>query len=108
MKTVKFRDYLVPFVLSGEKNSTWRLFDDKDLNVGDDIELQVLVTNNPFAIAKITEIVEKPFKELTDDDKAGHETFDNDDMYSTYSKYYKTKVGPETNVKIIRFELVNK
>ncbi len=99
----------MPLVLSGEKNSTWRLFDDKDLNVGDEIELQVFVKNKPFATARITEIVEKPFKELTDDDKAGHEIFDNDeDIYATYSKYYKTEVGPETNVKIIRFELTNK
>jgi mRNA interferase MazF len=31
MEIVKFRDYLVPFVLSGEKTSTWRLFDYKEL-----------------------------------------------------------------------------
>ena len=35
MKLVKFRDYLVPLVLSGEKDSTWRLFDDKGLSEGD-------------------------------------------------------------------------
>lgn len=39
MKTIKFRDYLVPLVLSGEKNSTWRLFDDKDIQVGDTVQL---------------------------------------------------------------------
>ena len=45
MKVLKFREYLVPLVLSGEKDSTWRLFDDKDLSVGDEIELQVFVSN---------------------------------------------------------------
>ena len=69
MKVLKFRDNLVPLVLSGEKNSTWRLFDDKDLTVGDDIELQVFVTNNKFAEAKIVEVIEKRFGDLSDDDK---------------------------------------
>jgi hypothetical protein len=39
MKTLKFRDYLVPLILSGSKTATWRLFDDKDLAKGDAIQL---------------------------------------------------------------------
>jgi hypothetical protein len=35
MKGLEFWDYLVPMVLSGEKDSTWRLFDDKNLSVDD-------------------------------------------------------------------------
>ena len=35
MKTLKFASHLVQKILSGEKTSTWRLFDDKDLQVGD-------------------------------------------------------------------------
>lgn len=62
MKVIKFRNYLVPLVLSGEKDTTWRLFDDKDLSVGDDIELQIFVKNEPFAYGKITKVIEKPFK----------------------------------------------
>lgn len=109
MKTAKFRDYLVPLVLSGEKDSTWRLFDDKDFRVGDTVELLEFVTKKPFAVAEITEVIEKPFKDLTDEDKAGHETFAGDEeMYATYSEYYKTAVGPETTVKVIRFKLINK
>lgn len=106
MKVLKFRDNLVPLVLSGEKNSTWRLFDDKDLTVGDDIELQVFVTNNKFAEAKIVEVIEKRFGDLSDDDKKGHEEFEDDsEMYATYTKYYDVQVDSSTLVKIIRFEL---
>lgn len=106
MKTLKFRDYLVPLVLSGEKDSTWRLFDDKDLRVGDDIELRVFVTNKLFAKATITRVIEKKFGDLTASDKEGHETYkDDSEMYAEYTKYYQTKVGPDTVVKIISFEL---
>ena len=108
MKLVKFRDYLVPLVLSGQKNSTWRLFDDKNLSVGDDIELREFGKDDSFASAKIIKVIEKPFGELTDDDKEGHETFSNDEeMYKTYSGYYNTDVTSDTNVKIIWFELTN-
>ncbi len=106
MKILKFRDNLVPLVLSGEKNSTWRLFDDKDLSVGDDIALQVFVTNKKFAEAKIVEVIEKRFGDLSDNDKNGHEGYKGEsEMYATYTKYYGTKVDSNTLVKIIRFKL---
>ncbi|HUD05388.1 MAG TPA: ASCH domain-containing protein [Candidatus Saccharimonadales bacterium] len=106
MKVLKFRDYLVPLVVSGEKDSTWRLFDDKDLTVGDDIELRVLITNKPFAKAKITKVIEKRFGDFTENDKQGHEKYNsNDEMYAEYTKYYKVPVDSSTIVKIIWFEL---
>lgn len=109
MKLVKFRDYLVPLVLSGEKNSTWRLFDDKNLSKDDVIELREFGKNTSFAKAKIIHVIEKPFKDLTDSDKIGHEVFENDrTMYETYSGYYNTLVDGNTKVKIIWFELLEK
>lgn len=39
MKTLKFRDRLAQLVLSGEKYVTFRIFDDKDLQVGDELLL---------------------------------------------------------------------
>lgn len=106
MKILKFHSNLVPLVLSGKKTSTWRLFDDKNLSVGDDIVLRVFVTNEKFAEAKIIKIIEKPFGKLTNEDKLGHEEYkDDDEMYATYSKYYKQSVGPKTPVKIVWFKL---
>lgn len=108
MKTIKFRDYLVPLVLSGKKISTWRLFDDKDLSAGDVVELQVFVTKEVFAKARIERVVVKPFKMLNTQDKAGHESFASDlEMYKTYSEYYQVKVDGDTPVKIIWFELLS-
>lgn len=106
MKVIKFHKDLVPLVLSGEKKSTWRLFDDKDLSLGDEIELREFGVSNPFAKAKILKVVVKQFKDLTNIDKIGHEQYINDDeMYRTYSGYYKTEVDSESEVKIVWFEL---
>jgi len=104
MKIIKFRSNLVPLVLSGEKNSTWRLFDDKDLTIGDSIELKNWETGETFGTAKISRVVEKPFAELTPEDKFGHEVFQTDEeMYRTYSHYYQQPVGPDSTVKILWF-----
>lgn len=106
-KSLKFRSHLVPLILSGEKNATWRLFDDKDLQEGDEVELLEFVTNRHFANATITKIIEKPLGELTEEDKRGHEGFSSDEeMYKTYEKYYEQPVGPETLVKIVWFKVV--
>ena len=107
MKLLKFRNYLIPLVLSGQKNSTWRLFDEKKLSEGDNIELREYYKEESFAKAKITKVIEKPFRELSDADKEGHEKFaDDNEMYETFSSYYKTPVGHETIVKIIWFKLL--
>ena len=109
MKLLKFRSNLVPLVLSGEKNSTWRLFDDKDLSEGDDIELREFGKTESFATAQITRLVEKPFKNLTEEDMVGHEKFDsNEEMYERYKGYYQKDVGPETIVKIMWFDDLHK
>jgi hypothetical protein len=39
MKKLKFRHHLVKEIVTGSKTVTWRLFDDKDLQVGDELEL---------------------------------------------------------------------
>lgn len=107
MKIVKFQSNLVPLIISGQKTSTWRLFDDKELSVDDDIALQEFGRDVPFANAKIVEVIEKPLGKLTEADKEGHEPYSSDyEMYDTFSGYYKTNVGPETLVKIIRFKLL--
>ena len=107
MKTIKFRDYLVPLVQSGKKTSTWRLFDDKDLSVGDEVELINWNTKEPFAKAILTEVREKKLSELEELDFEGHEKFESEEkMYEDYRKYYGDKVTPGTIVKIIKFKLL--
>lgn len=106
MKSLKFRKNLADMVMNGEKNSTWRIFDDKDISLGDEFVLIVKESGEAFGEATVTKVVERPLGELTQEDKKGHEEFSSDQkMYDTYSGYYDTKVGPDTLIKIIWFEL---
>ena len=106
-KTIKFRPNLAELVMAGKKDLTWRLFDDKDLSQGDEVDLINWETKMKFAGAIITKVWEKKMSELNEADFDGHERFSNEaEMYKTYRTYYGDKVGPDTVVKIIRFKLM--
>jgi len=105
-KSLKFRDHLATLVLKGEKNLTWRLFDDKNLSKGDKVDLINWNTGKKFADAILTDVWEKKMSNIDDGDFDGHEKFPSkEEMYQTYRTYYGDKVGPNTIVKIIRFKL---
>lgn len=107
MKTLKFRKNLSELILKKEKNTTWRIFDDKDIKEDDIIQFLVWETKEEFAKAKITNVVEKKFKDLEEKDMEGHEKFASlEEMYATYSTYYNKTVDENTIVKIIKFELI--
>lgn len=107
MRTIKFRPALAELVLEGKKTTTWRLFDDKDLKVGDEIDLMDSETKEVFSHGAITEVAEKPIKDLNDDDWKGHERFPSEElMYAAYRTYYPGKeIEPDTLVKIIHFKI---
>lgn len=101
--------HLVSMILSGEKTSTWRLFDDKDLQKGDELILINKETEEEFAKAVITKVEEKKLKDVKEEDFVGQEKFESEEkMYETYRKYYGEKVNPDTIVKMIDFKLTRK
>jgi hypothetical protein len=106
-KRLRFAQDLVPLIRSGEKVSTWRLWDDKDLTVGDIVNFIEYGTDIHFATGKLTKIIEKPLGKLTEVDKQGHEKFSSDEeMYTTYTNYYGRAANKDTLVKLIWFELI--
>lgn len=106
MKELKFAENLVPLVISREKTSTWRLFDDKDLKVGEEISLVNKQTLQEFGTAKIVSIKEKELGEIKKEDFEGHEKFESrEKMFETYRSYYGDAVKEDTIVKMIDFEL---
>jgi hypothetical protein len=106
MKTLKFETKLVSLVLAGEKTSTWRLFDDKDLQTGDELTLVNKDTGEQFAEATIVAVREKKLGELDDADWEGHERYESEEkMYEAYRGYYGDRVTPESVVKMIDFKL---
>ncbi len=105
MKTLKFTTQLVDKILSGEKTSTWRLFDDKDLTVGDKLIFINKETLEDFGEAIITSLKLKTLGTLTNDDWVGHEKFSSEEeMYKSYKKYYGDTVNKDSEVKIITFD----
>lgn len=106
MKQLKFSEPLPGLVLDGAKNTTWRINDKRGIVDGDMLSL-CYDDGREFAKAIATSVREIMFEELSKDDKAGHETFANDEeMYATYSRYYNMAVTPKTNLKIIKFRLI--
>ncbi len=105
-KKLRFASEYVPLILSRQKVSTWRLWDDKDLSVGDMVDFLESGTDKHFATGKLLKVIEKSLGQFTEEDKKGHEKFENDEeMYKTLTKYYGQTVGKDTIAKIIWFEL---
>lgn len=107
MKTLKFRHNLAEEILAGRKTVTWRLFDDKDLKIGDRIELLYWETKEKFADAEIIEVCEKRLGDIEEKDLEGHEKFDSrEEMLETYREYCGDRVDWDTVVKIIKLKLL--
>ncbi|HEX5447665.1 MAG TPA: reverse transcriptase-like protein [Candidatus Saccharimonadales bacterium] len=111
MKTLKFDHEAAQEVLGGQKTATWRLFDDKDLSVND--QLRVIDKVNPddgnswrvIGEAVVTEIVAKKLGDVTDKDMAGHEIYrSKDEMLEVYRRRYGERVNLDDPVKIVYFK----
>jgi len=111
VKTLKFDHDLAQLILEGKKNSTWRLYDDKNLSVDDEIRIVDKVktdmsdTWQVIGHAKVNEVVEKRLGDVTTEDMKGHELFNSDEeMLAKYRSYYGERVTLDTPVKIIYFD----
>lgn len=105
MKTLKFTPELCGLIQAGTKTSTWRLFDDKDLQVGDSIELINNETLDTIGTGMITRLIIKTLGTLTETDWSGHERFASEEaMYEAYRGYYKDRiVDAGSEVKLVSF-----
>ena len=107
IKTIKFTPELTELIKEGKKTTTFRLFDDKDLTVGDNFIMATRdgETVTEFGKAVITEIQIKTLGTLQPDDYNGHEKLTTDPVTS-YKAYYGDKVTIDTEVKVIRFKVI--
>lgn len=110
MKSLKLDHELAQQVIAGEKTSTWRVFDDKDLSVNDEIRLLDKVdperpeTWHSIGLARIERIIEKKIADISETDMDGHEDYaTTDDIVITFRKYYGNDVTETTPIKIIHF-----
>ncbi len=107
-KQLKFWEPLPSKILNGEKDTTWRVDDDRNLRAGDHLSL-VTKAGDTFATAEIVWTKRTTFSELDAEDTDGHESFESDeDMYEQYNAYYpETNIGPDTPLKVVKFSLLD-
>jgi hypothetical protein len=105
MKYLKFSGPKQSLILSGRKDTTWRVSDEKAITAGDTISLCNL-EGTEFAKAQVTSARITNFKSLTEEDMKDHEFRNNSEMYRTMSGYYRMRITPETSVKVIKFRLM--
>ena len=107
MKELKFKHELAKKILSGEKTTTWRLFDDKDLTEGDEVVFVDSDTGNEFARVRLVKIDEQRLGEMREEDFLGHEKYESvEEMLETFKRYYGDGVNLESVVKVVRFVVV--
>jgi ribonuclease HI len=111
VKTLKFNHEDAKEILAGNKSTTWRLYDDKDLSVDD--RLKIIDKADPanpgawkvIGEGMVTEVVEKKLGSVTKEDMVGHRRFSNmDEVLKVYQAYYGPRVTLDTPVKIIHFD----
>ncbi len=110
MKALKLDHQLAQDILNGNKRSTWRLFDDKDLSVNDKVILIDKVDTHhrdtwvPVGEAIIERVTQKRLGDITQEDYQGHETYKSpEQMMHMFQRYYGPGVSLQTPVKIIFF-----
>lgn len=110
MKTLKFNHDLAELIISGKKTATWRINDEKNLSVNDDIEIIDKVKRKDptswrvIGHAQIDEIVAKRLGDITGEDIVGHEEYaSKEDMIRMLKGYYGDDINEQTTIKIVRF-----
>lgn len=113
MKILKFEHQQARQIASGKKWSTWRLFDDKDLSVGDEVEFIDKVQDDKpktwevIGLARINKVVEKRLYDISDDDMDGDEFYRSPDAaVRAFQRYYGPNVALSTPVKMVYFDFM--
>lgn len=111
MKTLKLDHKLAQQVLNGEKNTTFRMFDDKDISVNDEVEIiDKVVADKPetwrsIGVAQIEDVHQKRLGALGESDYEGHDKYSSqDELIKAFRSYYGNQVTADTPVKIIKFK----
>jgi ribonuclease HI len=114
MKQLKFNHNFAQLIRQGKKTATFRMYDDKDLSVDDQVELldktypDRSATWKPIGVARIDSIVEKRLSAITEADLCDGEQYsDHEEMLAVYRRYYGEQVTADIPVKVIRFTLLN-
>lgn len=103
MKSLGFTTIKKEWILEGKKNSTWRVNSTKDLKIGDGVQLIESATNEVFARAIITNVIDKQIAEVTEEDMEGKYN-SREEMFADLRRFY-TDINDSSMVKMITFTL---
>lgn len=111
MKQLKFSHQYAQAIVRGEKTSTFRVNDDKDIVVGDRVQLVDKVdTDHPRTWLipgelVVTAVEDCLLRDLSRAQKMRAESFDNlEEMIHTFRRFYGEHIDEATLVKIITFQ----
>jgi len=110
MKQLKFEHNFAQAIQSGAKKATFRVNDDKDLRIGDIVQLVDKVDGNhpttwtiPGTL-EITNIKLVPLEELSKDQMSQAESFDSrEEMLQTFRRFYGEHITMETPILVLSF-----
>jgi len=106
MKTLKFQPHLRDPILNGTKTVTWRFFDDKDIQIGDELGFFVNNDECSFGHATVTDVVEKKVCELTPEELKAQNYDSVEKVVETHPKFMNREMNKNTDLKIITFRLM--
>lgn len=97
MKKIKFSKELIPLIMNGEKTTTWRINDDKNLMARDILTL-TNTDNVEFARGRIIEVKEKMFMDMNDKER--------EELRELNENHYNIEINDLTKLKKIRFKIL--
>jgi len=110
MKTLKFNHEQSGLIRQGKKTATWRVNDEKNLSVDDEVMIIDKVdkkdvnTWRVIGSARVTEILAKHLGDIHNDELGGDEEFvSKEEMVKTFRQYYGNDINEHTPVKIVHF-----
>lgn len=107
MNILKFDPELIPKIIDENYTTTWRLFDNKQISLGDVVELVNSQNNEVFAKARIIRITHKYLRDINDFDMQNHKKYESlDCIIDGFKKYYGDSVNEGSVVKIYEFNII--
>lgn len=111
MKLLKVSHKIAKLIYSGQKNSTWRINDEKNVSVDD--QIGIIDKVNPddhsswqiIGTGRVSEVLQKRLSDIGPGDLGTGEDFETkQQMLKTFRNYYGGDVNEQTPVKIITFD----
>ncbi len=110
MKLLKVSHKIAKLISTGQKHTTWRINDEKNISVDDDIGIvdkvnpRIPETWQVIGTGKVSEVLQKHLADIKKGDLGAGEDFSSQpEMLRTFRKYYGRDVNELTPVKIITF-----